>query len=275
MWTRTTYPSAALTGVILLAAMTFASETSGQSRWAMPQDGSVLRLEVLKPFLDGEDRTTFGTTATTISGQARIGKVLLQAELPIAHVGIEDSDISETDMGNPYVGILHRFEGGGLVQGGVRFPLAGDGGGTAAGLLADFDHLEAYVPDLWTITAGGGYEAKFDGGFRVDGGVGASVLIPTEEGGDTEFTLDYRLRGLFEQGAVRFGAGLSGRFLATAEEGEGLIGDSKTEHHLGLTLAYLAGSVEPHVHLRIPIAGDLKDAVNLSLGLGLTMRLGR
>jgi hypothetical protein len=274
MLNRATNTLAAVLGVLSLVTLSLAPTAIGQSRWALPRDGSLVRIEVLKPFLTDEDPTTFGTTATIVSGQAAVGPVLFQVELPVSHIGIEDSELAETDFGNPYVGVVRKLTGGGFMQAGLRFPLAGSDGGWATGLLGDFDHAEAYVPDLWSLSAAAGYVATFGGGLGLDGAGGATVFIPTEEGSDTDLFIDYRIRALFERGMVRIGAGISGRFLATGDEGQGVFGESKAEHHFGVTVSLLAGVVEPHAHFRLPFAGDLGDAVDYTFGLGLTARLG-
>ncbi|MFQ6113378.1 MAG: hypothetical protein ACE5NG_04715 [bacterium] len=261
----------------LMSPLVLLSPLSAQTIWLNQGQDNSIAIEVLKPEFDGDDDFTFISTAWFLSGRFSLGEnVMIAGELPIAHGGIDTDfgvDESQTVIGNPYVGFEIRRQGSSMfAEIGVRPPLTPDDNPFASfvGLFSDFDRLEAFTPDILTVTGKVNYHRTNASKvvFRIRGGT--ALLINTEgKGDDTELFLDYSGQVGYEGDQFSLIGGLTGRFLAS-EDGD--LGE-RTVLQLGLAASVGLRNVRPGIHLRIPLDDDLTGVLDLVAGLNLGVQL--
>jgi len=260
--------------VIMIAWLIMPVFLSAQSIWLNTGEDKFVAIEILKPNFDDNaffgNNTTFATSAIFLSGRITLSdKLILVAELPFAHFGIEDFDDSENSIGNPYIGLESRKQGSPFFsEVGVRPPLA-DRGALFVGSFSDFDRFEAFTPDLFTFSGKVNFRRKSVSNVVARLRGGPNVLIPTEGGGDAEIILDYSAQVGYEGQQFSVMGGLTGRFVIT-EDGD--IGD-RTVHQLGAAAALHLGKVRPGIHFRLPLDDDLSNFIDFVFGLHLGVHL--
>lgn len=241
--------------VALLAAAALAPVAAAQSLWLDRAHPKTIHLELAKPLFDGDEG--FFSFAGFLSARLPAGdRLAFVGELPMATLSVDQGilgDESSTMIGNPYLGIETRpADGhGGRFELGLRPPLASeDEFAFLAGLAADLQRWEAFVPDAFFVRAAGHWRSAMrDGAPGVDLGIAPVVWIP-EDDGDTELFVTYSAQVLVASPQVRGGGGLSGRWFATAEDAD--FGEAST-HEFGVALDFLRGSVRPGLVLRVPL----------------------
>jgi hypothetical protein len=186
-------------GIIMIGCLIMPLSLSAQSIW-LDQGGveqKSFAIEILKPNFDGDDNTTFATSAIFLSGRIPVSNLILVAELPFAHFGIKDFDDSQTAFGNPYFGLEIRKQDAPLfVEMGLRAPLASSDldkeDALGVGTLTEFDRAEAFIPDVFAVLGRANYYRKSasDIVFRLRGG--PTLLLDAGDNVDeSEFLLDY------------------------------------------------------------------------------------
>ena len=241
----------------LLAACTgFVPAASAQSAWLDREVPKSIHLELAKPQLSGIDDGFF-TFAGFLTARLPAGeKLAFVGELPMATVSVDEGifgEESSTVIGNVYLGIETRHPEGGWFELGVRPPTAGEEPAALFGVITDADRWEAFFPNAVYIRAAGHWRnPPRDGGVGVDLHVAPVVWIP-EEGGDTEMFMTYGAQALLASPTARGGVGLSGRWLATEDDGD--FGQRST-HQLTAAFDFLRGDVRPGVTLRVPLDED-------------------
>ena len=257
-----------------MLSIIFAVAVQAQSFWLPNATDNGIGLEVLKPSFEGEDETSFLSSAPTLSGRFRMGEqVLLAAELPFAYYNSEFSD-GEFAVGNPYLGaILHNKAQSYFLEAGFRAPIASDKkyAALSRGYFADYDRFEAYNPDLLSFTLKNHYLRNSDAGFalRLMGGV--SVLVPTgEDNFDTEALFDYAGHAGYENAKIQVLGGLTGRLIMTEED---LDFNERTVHHVGVFARYKADKVQPGLLFKVPVDDDFNDLVDFVFGLNVLVQL--
>lgn len=263
--------------IVLLLTLFFSVPVAAQNYWLYPGSDNSVSLEMFKPKFD-ED-LSLGTLSTVwfLSGHIRAGdRLTVVLEMPISNIDW-DTPLGEdqTLFGNPYIGIEGRAQ---LVAGsryfvgrlGFRPPVASDDkfGAVEFGLLTTYHRFEAYFPDLITIYGSGGIEHFFPSGTNYGVTVGGALMIPTEDGGDSELFIDYSVQFKFPLDQFELGAGFAGRMLAT--EGDLSFGE-RTIHQLGVMGNMHFGNFRPGLHLRIPLDDDLTEVLDYVYGFNLTM----
>lgn len=265
----------------VLVALAVPPASQAQSLWSTPYEPNQLALEVLQPSLDtppGEDLSVLTGAATLWGSYLLTDRTTLVAGLPTARYASEiagdaPTSIEETQIGNPYVGVgVSSTRVPLLVELGVRLPLAPDRTAAArAGTGADLAHRETFAPDL--LSAQAILNARWDltriAGFRFRSG--PLLTVPTQtDRGTTELFVRYGLQGWYEGDRYILGAGVTGRALVT--ERGGAFAD-RTTHQASGTLILNLSTVQPGVLLRVPLNGPGSDAVNLVVGLTLSVTL--
>jgi hypothetical protein len=243
----------------LLATATCASTAHAQSIWLDRTHAKTLHLELAKPQLDFVDDGFF-TFAGFLSARLPLGQgIAFVGELPMATMSVDEGllfgEEASTMVGNPYLGVETREVGsGGWFEFGLRPPLASeDEFALFAGLTADVDRWEAFIPNAFFVRAAAHWrDDPRDDGIGADLRVAPSVWIP-EEDADTELFATYGAQVLLHSPQARGGAGLSGRWLVTEDDGD--FGERST-HQLDIAADFLRGSVRPGLIVRIPLDDD-------------------
>lgn len=196
-------------------------------------------------------------------------KTFLVVDLPVSNADlVSGGSAKQTGVGNPYLGLEYGRAGAETYwEGGIRLPLASRDDFLAlfVGLETDFDRVEAFIPDLFSITTRFNYHSVSPSGGMFHLRPGLAFWIPTT-GGEPEMLFDYVLIGGYEKGRVTAGAQLSGRLLVTS--GGGNLAD-RTVNQLGFFGRLRFGSVIPGLELRVPLGDDLASDYILVLRVGV------
>lgn len=260
---------------VALSVIFLNAPVSAQSIWLPHGENHTVGIEFLKPDFDGDANVDFFTGALFLTGKLRVSeKLFFVAELPIVRRGFDEEFgffESETAVGNPYIGLETRGETS-FIEFGLRPPLMSDDDFIAASAaIADFDRLEAFDPDFFTIAAKVNYRKKSASDLVTRLRLGPTFLIYTNDtGDDLELLLDYSAQVGYEGGQVHVIGGLTGRFLASSDDGN--IGE-RTVHQLGVAANLALNNVRPGIHLRLPIDDDLNNIIDLVFGLHLAVLL--
>lgn len=262
--------------MLLLLPLLHTGRLEAQPIWIGAQEMNGLILEWQKPFLDQSDHVGFFMSSVFFSYRQRTSDaVMVHLELPMSNYDTESR--SEFLFGNPYVGLVFGPKDA-LISGdfGVRLPLADDDKSRAAtyGVISDFDRPEAFALKSVPVAGMVRLRTTFPAsklGLRAH--FGPSVLIYTEKrgGDDMGVALKYGLIGTYEDEKVLAQLGFSGWYNASADRGD--FGDN-SHHQLGVSVNFDAGSrLWPGIILRIPMDKDLKEVIDLVVGLNMMVQL--
>jgi hypothetical protein len=259
---------------LVLFALALAVPASAQSIWLDREHRPSILAEVLFPDFEGE--TAFPTWAWFVAGKlpvATTGAVVL--ELPYAHGQIENDffDDGEGSIGNPYIGYEYRPHTNGLLlEAGLRLPLASEEKFLPfiVGIYSDADRQEAFIPNLVPLRLGLHYHhgAAPESPLSWDLRVVPAAWIQTENDAETDFVIGYGGTLRYEADVARIGGGLTGRWIATADNAD--FGEASI-HQLELQADFLRGSVRPGLQLKLPLDDDLSNALDKSWGFTLTV----
>ena len=256
------------------------SRSSAQSVWVDKEEGvSAVGIELMIPSLSDEYSTDFPTSALVLYGRFWAGdNIRIDVDLPISHVSVNEGDLNETDIGNPYVGAgFVNTENGVSFDIGIRLPLApnfnvsnpNDNLGLFTGLLVENYNIGKYAPETFSITSQVKYRWQNSSGLIVKVGGGPDVIFPPDDA-DAEILLNYHSQLLYGTEDLRIGAGFTG--LLIVSESDISFGD-RTIHELGIISAYDFGNVEAGAYLRVPLDEEISEDLNLVLGLNLLFSL--
>ena len=193
-----------------------------QSIWLDRSHDKTVSLEILKPNFEGEDNTTFTTSALFLSGRFPAkNKITAVLEIPFAHLGFDSEfgdNASENTFGNPYFGIeIHGANSPVFGEIGIRPPISPDddednGGAAFVGLLTEFvDRAEAFVSNAVPISGAINYFHKNARGFVLRLRGRPSLWINTGDGGESETFLLYSAKAGYESPKISLAAGFTGR----------------------------------------------------------------
>lgn len=274
--------------IISAASLPVTSTLFAQFIWLDQMGDKALAIEILKPTFAGNDDVTFLSSAIFISGRFALREDLrLVAELPFAHARVDvvvldfinpqpiKESESETIIGNPYIGLELRKAGSPVFgELGVRIPITPDDKSIASaiGRFADFDRMEAFAPDVFTVLGRINFQSTSASHVRIRVRGGPTLLFNSEGflEDDTELLLDYSAQVGYVTQKVSVMGGLTGRLFATQTEGD--FGE-RSVHQLGASATLISGQVQPGIHLRIPIDDDLDDILDFVFGLNLSVQL--
>lgn len=243
---------------------------SAQELWPGKSPSS-FRLDILRPSIEDADYGFFTVTATPML-RFRLKSVNIVADLPFAsYAASDEGDESDFRVGNPYLGIETAKAGSPFsFQLGGRIPLADygdDGTALGVGFLSDWDHVEAWLPDLIPVTATAVYERVTEGGLALGARLGGTGFFYTgEDSDDADLLVNYGVRVGYDKDRAMLGVALTGRWIATSDEDED---EDSGQLQLGLEAGYRFGSVMPMLGLRLPLDDPLKESLNTVLIVGL------
>ena len=250
---------------------------SGQSNWLTKSKKTSVTLELIKPNFDGDDDLTAATSVLFLSARGPVSENnRIVVELPIAHVGFDNSDSSdETLLGNPYFGFEFGLsDSPTFFELGFRLPLAPDDKEFASfiGVLSDFERLEAFASDLLMFSGRVNYQRRNASNivFRLRGGPSLWVFVSDEEDDpEDEIWLNYSMQVGYESDSFSVLGGLTGSYWVTQGDDD-LI--DRTVHQLGVAASLVQGKLRPGVHFRLPLnSGDDAILAGLDFVFGLSL----
>jgi hypothetical protein len=211
------------------------------------------------------------TTVWYLAGRLPIGpRIGLVADLPFSHARVEILGASESSsvVGNPYLGVDFAASPRLELALGTRLPLTSADEESFADIfavVADPERTEAFAEQMVPVIARATWRHHLSPavGLRAHGGV--TGFFPTaDDAGDADAAADYGLLASYETGPARFAAGVSGRWLATSDEGS--FSDNSL-HHAGISTDLAVGRVRPGLSLRVPLDSDYRRVVSSSVTL--------
>lgn len=266
--------------VVLPMLLLLLNSTSvAQSIWVDAEESkSLIGAELMIPAIDDMVTTEFPTSVVLLYSRIRLNDaVSIKVDLPISHFSV-DGDLSETDIGNPYLGIgLHNMTPGLSLDMGVRLPFAPKNKltepesnlGLITGALIENHNLGIYMPDTYSLTANFNYRWESDTGLILKVGGAPDLIVPNGDF-DNEFLFNYYGQILYGGSDFNIGAGLTGLYLTTEE---GISNGDRTIYNLGLLGSYNFDAVKLGTYLRVPLDDDINDILNFVLGLNIALRL--
>jgi len=143
--------------VLLLIAVP--SVGMSQSIWLPPSEGNSVSLEVFKVDWADDEPVSFASSVWFLTARYQASRsITIVGELPLSHFDSKSfgsfNPEASNAIGNPYLGILFNPENSGLIgEAGVRIPITPDNEVAASlnGIFAEFDRLEAFIPDFLTV----------------------------------------------------------------------------------------------------------------------------
>jgi hypothetical protein len=259
--------------LVLSTAALAAAPAAAQDFTLPPAPAKSLSLEGVYTDFEGVD-VGFPSTVWFLTGRAPLTPTLgAVVDLPFSYAKVDAGldEESSSVFGNPYVGIEYAAMPSLKLELGGRLPLTSADDESFADLVAIVANpmrAEAFVSDLVPVTAAATLTRELSPSFSLRGRAGATEFFYTgdEADADNETSLDYGLAGTYTSGNARLGLGLSGRWLASADEGD--FGENSF-HFIGGSVDVLVHGVRPGLTVRLPLDGDYSDAVKSSVGLYL------
>lgn len=235
-------------------------------------DPGIVAVEVMVPSFDDALNAEAPSSALELYARFPVAEnISLIASLPISHFEASGSflggDVSETALGNPYLGA--RFGGDRLnnlnFELGARVPVASeDDTGLITGLLIENHVLGRYLTETVTLTGMVRYQRDQESGIVLRAGGGPDVWIPTKGGPATELVITYYGQILYRSDALTLGAGFTGLTLITDAD---LSYGDRTLNDLGVMLSYNSGGFRIGGHLVVPLDDEVNDFLNYTLGV--------
>jgi hypothetical protein len=239
-------------------------------------------LEISKVSFDEDPHLSFGTMQLTLAARFRLAEnMFFLFELPYVHTGRDvvyvpyygiHSESSST-LGNPYLGVeTSRPDGGPVFKFGMRVPLTSQTEYTAwsYGVAAARDRWEAFGPKLTIIQVGGGLQISRTNQYRLRLLLLPTLMVPNS--GDPELFLDMNTEFWITSRHVRAGIGLYDRYFVTESEHSF---DARNELQTGLSFNAAIGTFHPGIHFRIPLDQNVKNVIDFTYGLNLTVDLSQ
>lgn len=245
-----------------------------QPIWLDQTEPRSIALEVYKP---KKENTEF--LSSTIFLSLRLGisnNLVFVGELPFAYAGLKNVDVSDTQVGNPYLGLeLAREDSPLFFEFGARLPLVSSSNlATTLGQLTDADRMEAFTTDVTSLLAALNFQNVFPPKqIFLRARVGASLWLSTGDGGPALITggedseLFFLLSGQvgYDGRCLFLGAGLTGRIVLTNEGDFG----RRSFLQLGANARFKLGRFRPGLHFRLPLEDDLKEVLDFVGGVSL------
>lgn len=274
------YTKHTIVSLVLLFVLGLQLNSKAQSVWVDKDErASAVGIELMIPSLADGYTTDFPTSAFVLYGRFWASEAIrIDVDLPVSHVSVSEGDISETDIGNPYVGVgFLNSENEVSFDIGIRLPLAPNystsnpnaNAGLFTGVLVENYNLGKYAPETFSITTQAKYRYQNSSGLIVKVGGGPDVIFPPDDA-DAELFLNYHTQLLYGSDDFRIGAGFTGVLIISEKDMS--FGD-RTIHELGILSAYDFGSVETGAYLRVPLDDDINDQLNFVLGLNVLLTL--
>jgi hypothetical protein len=271
-----------ITGIFmgtLAATALIAGPAAAQSSLVAPAPEQGIWLEASRPhFKDLE--VTIPTSIWFLGGRMVLNEQFrLIADVPLAHAGFDGAGAlgSETStvIGNPYLGVEYVAIPRVSLELGLRAPLTTadeTSMADAIGFLAEPQRGEAFIQDAVPISAAVTLDQPVADAASLRARVGfTSAFYTGDDDEETTSTFtDYGVFGNYAVGIARFGAGISGRWHTSADEGSFT---DNSIHQLALTADAKVGRVRPGVSLRVPLDETHRNVMDYSVGLYLQVPL--
>lgn len=264
-----------------LLSLALVPGSQAQSLWSTPYVPNQIALEVLQPTLSSgpDEDISVLTSANTLWGSHLVNdRTTVVVGVPVAYYqstveGDPPTDLTDTQFGNPYVGVgVSSTRVPLLIELGVRLPLAAEAtAATRAGRAVDLVHREAFAPHTLSaqITLNTRWEWSRTTSLRFRGG--PLLTLPTQDAsGTTEVYTRYGVQGWYEGDRLIMGLGLTGRALIS--ERGGAFADRTTHQASGVFIVNLP-RVQPGLLIRAPINGPGSDDVDIVAGITLSVTL--
>jgi hypothetical protein len=261
--------------IIVLLAL---SSLGAQSIWQDHTSREGITVEFLKPNYVDEEDLSFLTSVTFLSGRFPVTRnIIFSGELPFSYVNWDipqgpNLGANQT-FGNPYFGIeLHLRQTPLFFELGVRAPLTADleeenGEATINGGVTDFvDRAEAFATEAIPLAGFVNYILRSRTGFSLRLRGGPAFWIASGDREESETFILYSVQAFYETGAIRFGGGFSGRYIASLEDAD--FGE-RSMHQLTFGLDFILGLFRPGVYIRIPLDEEYKEMINTVFGISL------
>ena len=278
-----------MAGPALLGLALAAGRLPAQEMWLGPRDGPSIAVEAMQVnftwsgMLDlgqGGVQQDFGSTALFFTGRFPVWSgTALVMELPVSYgsftadngFGNRES-ISDFAIGNPYVGLEGGRHGSSVFgELGVRLPVMSERKVASAlvGLFSDLDRMDAFSPDIVTVSAFMNVRAGGDAGFRFRLRAGPMAWFASKS-----WVLDHpELYGAYAVQAgyafrlVEVFGGITGRAILSESVDHRFSDQAVLAAHLNL------GRVEPGLSLRLPLDSGRKDLLSSTVGVSVRVAM--
>jgi hypothetical protein len=256
----------------------FSSIHSAPSFWTARNQRKMLNIEFLKPFFDGHSGNSPNVVAYFINCRLPLSKtIFFICELPVVHVETKSPwySKSETTIGNPYLGIeIQKSLSPVFTEIGIRVPVSSENNGKFYGFYSDYvDHLEAFSTDFFQIACMLNYQHRETSGFavRLRCGMLSDINTGNKYDGETSTNL-YLLHGA-EAGwhfkKAFFGIGLASRWDLNKKESGYFY--PRHYHQMGFKLGLESGTLQPAIHLRLPMDDNFENVLDAVVGLSVAI----
>jgi hypothetical protein len=255
----------------MLAAIGLAGPAEAAPAWSA---ASQLRLEARRPDFDSDEDVQLLSGTVLLSARLRMSEnAVFLAEGTLTRLSLESDseDVhSQTAFGNPYLGFEVRPSGSSLfVGGGLRLPVADEEKFYPLyyGIFSDLDRWEASVTHAITFDVTLGQRVRDGNGVGIEWRVVPTLWHPTQGEADEEIYLR-AAGGLFAEGPnAHSRLSISARGHLTRDEGD--FGE-RTLFAAELSGAVRAGAIWPGLVVQLPLDRDLREELNMVIGLSLT-----
>jgi len=267
--------------LVLLSLIVFAASAEAQTMYmqTIPEEKPKFGLRFFRPNLasDADLSLMVGTfdlyASVPVSRSANV-----YVSVPSSRIAGDDIGESEFALGNPFIGIQGR-------QGnpdshlssfmvGVHLPLADDEKPDAAilGWFSNWHEFYRVIPDVWTLYGG------FTNYWTRPGPtapmystqLGSILALPTANGADSEFFIQYGLSGGVRTQKMSFWVEWLGLFIVT-EDVDGF--GERFDHQLSLCAGLTGYTVRPALSYQIAVDDDLNNVIDGVLGLKIEVVL--
>ena len=233
----------------------------------LPQPKPQLSLRFMHPdFKYGSDLSTLSGIYDLSVNIPISQKLNLVASFPYMTFKVNEN--SESGVGNIFMGLqtYRELSKGASSVGsfGLYLPTAGE---DYSGLLGAFTHYigyPKYVNDLLTFYGNYAYVSRTPKGFRLGLEIGPNIVIPIDDGGDTEVLAHYGFTFGFQDENFAVLSELMGLVIITEEADD--FGD-RFLHSLDFGFTYLRYSVKPGIFYKLYLKEDFSDMVEGVLGI--------
>jgi hypothetical protein len=262
---------------VLLTVVVTAETSRAQAGWLKFRPGPGITIESYKGNFVHFENLSFTTSTWFLSGEFEVSPdFYFVLELPYSHFDVKgEYDFkAENIVGNPYFGLRYEKETtGGIFRGGIRFPVikAKNDQDYAMyyGMLTTFDRFEAFVQELFTISAMGGYKYVSPDGVAIRMMLGPVLFMPKDD--DKELWGDYSIHFWYQNKALTVGGGMAGRILVASPYADEVDFGERLVNRLELAGKVMLGILSPGIHLQIPLDDDQNEEISSSYGLDLTV----
>jgi hypothetical protein len=258
----------------LLVLPTLAIPAAGQTSPLLPvQLERGISLEMAHPSFRELD-VSAATSVWHLGGSLPLLVPGLRAvvDLPVAYAALDGATgefaESSTVFGNPYLGVEFDVRSFLVLEAGIRAPLTtadAESYADVVGFLADVSRGEAFLEDAFPVALGvrAEHRVRPDLSFSARLGMVQAFYTGDDDDMSSMTFVDYGVGSTWTGGAARVGAGLAGRWDASADEGK--FGENSL-HQLGVTADLALGPVRPGLSFRLPLDQDHRDILRASVG---------